>query len=192
MAATSSVISSSRSSCWDIGEPSSWRAASSMASMSSRSSSAPSRRRSPIRSKSSESTSSRCRTNSCQRRPRWRAGIIDDGLAPTSSAFEQHAQALEATARIDPEHGPKDDVEGERLGLRCRAIGSPRGQLATSRSASSATSPERRSIFSRGTPAASACAGSGGPRRAGSPSACQPPARGSGRPRPDAAPPGAP
>ena len=60
--ATSRVISSSRSSCADIGEPSSWRASSSIVSTSSRSAASP--RRSSISSNSSRSVSSCARRNS--------------------------------------------------------------------------------------------------------------------------------
>ena len=94
MTATSSVISSSRTSCFDIGDPSSWRAASSIASTSSRSSPPGSARRSSISSNSRASLWSRRLTNCASAAPRCRNGIIEAGWAPTSRFFVSSSRTV--------------------------------------------------------------------------------------------------
>ena len=137
--ATSSVISSSRSSWSDIGEPSSWRASSSIASTSSRSPRARARR-SSISSKISASTSLLQRRGSrpngptaLEQRLASRSGggrqQADRLLAEREHLAEPVAQRVEPRAGVEAEDGAQDDLERQRAASAGAArSGSSRGQ----------------------------------------------------------------
>ncbi len=139
--ATSIVSSSSRSSCEDIGEPSSWRASSSIVRTSSRSPG--SARRSSISSNRSRSVSAWRRSNSANGptrlstfagRPSGSGGMRLIGRSPKASiSREPVAQSVEPGARVEPEHRPQDDLEREPLHPRLQrdlAVARPALHLA--------------------------------------------------------------
>ncbi len=134
--ATSSVISSSRSSVSSIGEPSSWRARSSRERMSSRSSRSSAVRRSWISRMTAASTGASARRSIFRRSsrsgPSTAIATRRDGRVVQSSASPSTPRSSAARAGIlDAEDRPDDHRQGHGLHPRpqLRGPGGPRADL---------------------------------------------------------------
>ena len=130
--ATSRVSSSSRISASLIGLPSSWRAATSIERMSSRSARSSATRRSAISRWISSSTRSTRRRKAGMRRIRF--GPSEDHRqqqarvgGEVEEVAQRRAQRVHALAVVDAEDGLEDDLERDRLHPRAQLVGGAGG-----------------------------------------------------------------
>ena len=167
--ATSAVISSSRSSSADIGEPSSWRACSSIARMSSPSGSpaCSAARRSCNQLEHQLVGAPRERVEPVHRPhppgdPPQRRQHRQRALAEREHAGQRVAQLVEPRSLLEAEDGAQDDLEREALQPRVQRHGHARAARSRSRARRAASSCRSAAASSRrGRRAASACAARG-------------------------------